>query len=342
MQNLIQYKEFNNSSTRVIRCYLLTHSLLPEDMSKSKDDIHQDDIHEIERSFWNEKEIPEMGDIVEIQDGNTIRSYVYTKSSWLFQNEVRIIENDENNDGSKITSQNATRDLTRDLTKDLTKDNSTNTDDNEGGDHNLDHNLDHSIVSTTKMNLLDTLQQKIDKFCQDRKIKSTKGMELLRELVQDFIDTERQEKEIQGVSQEVTRQVSQGVTKEVSKESPSNVEVFQEVSLGVTKGVSKDVSQGVHGDQVSQIVSPQEVSQGSPEKKPSNQKKNKTKKTASGSTTKTNNKTDYNIFMSKCLLRLKEEHKEILPSQRMGVAVGEWQKYKASTSTSTSKSPKNE
>ena len=324
-----------------------THS----EMIKSKDDIHLDDIREIEKSFWNEKETPEIGDIVEIQDGNTIRSYVYTKSSWLFQNEVRIVKTDEDNDGSKITRQDLTQDLAKNLTKDLTKDISTNTDDNRG-DHNLNDNLDDnlddklndnlnmSIVSTTKMTLLDTLQQKIDNFCQDRKIKSTKGMELLRELVQDFIDTERQEKEIQGVSQEVTREVSQGVTKEVSQG------VFQEVSLGVTKGVSegvsKDVSQGVHGDQVSQIVSPQEVSQGSPEKKSSNQKKNKTKKTASGSATKTNNKTDYNIFMSKCLLRLKEEHKEILPSQRMGVAVGEWQKYKASTSTSTSKSPKNE
>lgn len=261
--------------------------------------VYEDDIKEINTSFWNEKHVPELEDIVEIQDKDIIRSYIYRlpanseSPKWVFQSEVKIVT-------------------------------SVGVNDKEEG------NKEKSRTDTDE--LLYRLKSQVDALCIGKKFKPSKSMDTLREVVQKFIDDNLSSRSPENSNDGECQKVD-GTKEKESTETETNTDETNETNKTTEGDMATETTKTAKAAKAAKTTNTNKASKidkaDKTNKTSKASKTDKTDKTPKKKTDEPTKRSEYNIFMSDCLLRLKRDNKDIQPSQRMGVAVQEWHKYKA-------------
>ena len=299
------------------------------DTTLSREELHADDICQIKKSFWDERHVPELGDIVEIQDGNIIRSYMYSevesnecsskgkgkRLEWLFNDEVRVLKVDENeNEGIKKEKEKEKEKEEKKVIQhdsDIFESNDSNEEKEEEkkvDDLSASHDLNDSN------DILQALQSIVNDASVDKKVRLTKSTVSLIDTLQRFIDERMKKNKNEDLSAS-----EKPVKSECFAQNEQNIQENQNRKTKDPKAKAKtkpdqDALQSKIEDRPNGSKDEIEINSGV-----KNQVSKENKK-----------KSEYNKFMSSCLLKIKDERKDILPSQRMACAVEEWQKYKAS------------
>lgn len=258
---------------------------VPQD---KRDDLHADDICQIKKSFWEERHVPDLGDIVEIQEGDKIRSYVYSVSEsnkgkdeakavefeWLFNGEVKVSKIEENDDVNE------------------------NVENVKEDQPECQKKQDIPPISPETRNdslrILRALQDIIN-MTRDKSTRVTKSTKELIDTLQVFID----------------------------KENGKNTNKHVNKSSGVEDEDGDDKDRPITGTKVNQETEKTNDVPKEEDLPPNDMPVSKSVKKEG------KKKSEYNKFMSSCLLKIKEERKDILPNQRMAYAVEEWHRYKS-------------